>query len=968
MKNILFLISFFVCSGYLFGQTNIKNPKFSNVPEYLLAPDSVLAVASDPSGSTAKEVKNVPWADFLSLTGDNLGNHKATQQLNLDGNTLVNVSSGWFDEIILFSPTTDNAIDAVLVRDPANGKFRIRDAGTISGGGGETNTASNLGGGEGVFGSKSGVDLRFKSLVAGTNVTLGSDANTITINALGGGGTGIAVLDFAEAGGTEGVGIGQAAAEANWALLKTLENQQDSSGLSIYFPPGVWEMQPAILEFWENIWDNDHIEWDGPTTILGAGRDRTLISLPNRGYYFLFRQRTWSGDLTIKDISIKTSIPDNAQFTANATTDVINMPGHGLLTGISSLKFITDDTLPAPLLTSARAVPIVIDADNFVLAGENGSYGLLSPRGITGDAGADTLLKVGHAYANDTPVAFYALEGGVLPGGVTAGQRYYVINQTANNFQISLTVGGAAVDITSTGSGSIWCQDIINITSAGVGTHTMYALDNNALVQAGYDIGATMGSGVDTGTDRITCEMVNCEFEYISVFNKTNSNSTVNARITNCLIKNNLGVSIYLGGSNGGTVEGVDFQRSDNLIADNVFIGPKETGDIPFGSHFIYTQTEGNTVISNNILRGSFTYAVDFQSESLPNGAGNQLVEGNAFDNNQWHIWGGQAQDKRSALNITGNSFRRDGIVALRGDASFTGNYAEIITSPWFGVSSTPGDVLQQPDDFVISNNQFVIKSVTGSNAVIGLEREGDHKVLFSNNVIKIDPDITTTVYMGSLGDTEGTDLPTIILSNNLYDYDTGTRDVFGWYTYQCNLICDGERAYNITALVIPVADGGGGSITLSNCTLDPSDLAAAKRFGISCAQPNWSINGTNNKFFGGCFQVMPGDQLITMGQGRNPTSITAAATVYVDPSYDEHVVTGTTTIDTIDIGVTGNVAANGAGTNHNDAWSGSITLIVPSGLTISAGGNIANGPITTTGVDAIRLIRIDDDTWRIVE
>lgn len=54
-----------------------------------------------------------------------------------------------------------------------------------SGGSGETNTASNLGAGEGVFSLKSGVDLQFKSLVAGTNVSLASDANTITINAAG---------------------------------------------------------------------------------------------------------------------------------------------------------------------------------------------------------------------------------------------------------------------------------------------------------------------------------------------------------------------------------------------------------------------------------------------------------------------------------------------------------------------------------------------------------------------------------------------------------------------------------------------------------------------------------------------------------------------------------------------------------------------------------------------------------------
>lgn len=51
---------------------------------------------------------------------------------------------------------------------------------------GEINTASNLVGGQGVFGAKVGSDLQFKSLVAGSNISLSSDANGITISTSGG--------------------------------------------------------------------------------------------------------------------------------------------------------------------------------------------------------------------------------------------------------------------------------------------------------------------------------------------------------------------------------------------------------------------------------------------------------------------------------------------------------------------------------------------------------------------------------------------------------------------------------------------------------------------------------------------------------------------------------------------------------------------------------------------------------------
>lgn len=60
-----------------------------------------------------------------------------------------------------------------------------------TGGSGEVNTASNLGPGDGIFASKVGADLRFKTLIPGANVTFDNEANTITINAAGGGGAGL---------------------------------------------------------------------------------------------------------------------------------------------------------------------------------------------------------------------------------------------------------------------------------------------------------------------------------------------------------------------------------------------------------------------------------------------------------------------------------------------------------------------------------------------------------------------------------------------------------------------------------------------------------------------------------------------------------------------------------------------------------------------------------------------------------
>lgn len=72
------------------------------------------------------------------------------------------------------------------------------------------------------------------------------------------------------------------------------------------------------------------------------------------------------------------------------------------------------------------------------------------------NTGSETITEVAHGMQNGDPVIL-SNSGGTLPAGLTAGTTYYVVNKADDTFQLSLTYGGSAVDITS---------------AAGGGTHT----------------------------------------------------------------------------------------------------------------------------------------------------------------------------------------------------------------------------------------------------------------------------------------------------------------------------------------------------------------------------------------------------------------------------------------------------------------------------------------------------------------
>lgn len=78
---------------------------------------------------------------------------------------------------------------------------------------------------------------------------------------------------------------------------------------------------------------------------------------------------------------------------------------------------------------------------------------------LTADAATDTITVTGHGWANGTPIVFRT--AGTIPAGLATGDSlyaaapvFYVRDVTANTFKVSSSQGGAAIDLTSAGTGS----------------------------------------------------------------------------------------------------------------------------------------------------------------------------------------------------------------------------------------------------------------------------------------------------------------------------------------------------------------------------------------------------------------------------------------------------------------------------------------------------------------------------------
>lgn len=94
-------------------------------------------------------------------------------------------------------------------------------------------------------------------------------------------------------------------------------------------------------------------------------------------------------------------------------------------------------------------------------------FGTVDTAGVT----ANAIQSAGHGYANADRVMVFNVFAESLPAGLTEGTLYFVVGATTDTFQVSLTSGGAAVDIT--GVGDLFHQKVVVEVYGGQGQITV---------------------------------------------------------------------------------------------------------------------------------------------------------------------------------------------------------------------------------------------------------------------------------------------------------------------------------------------------------------------------------------------------------------------------------------------------------------------------------------------------------------
>ena len=358
------------------------------------------------------------------------------------------------DNVITFIGGTN--IDAIVT---APNTVTINATGMASG---EANTSSNSGAGEGLAQAKVGVDLPFKSLTAGDNVTLTGNPDDVNI-----------AVDLVnnDTCSLDNCVVGAGSVNTSWTTGASVTTVYTISGTTATLdttaqpaadaPLAAFDAAIAAGEFGTITFDNGSIAVVAPYEFSGWTKTPGL------------EIRTWEIVTSVGCTEVDTILgthdansnnsDSGAAVTTNTLTADISLPGIQLNTDDGVRNAIATEHFDPDVLTcGAEGLEVAVSVDGVTVTGDgtagdplvavaSGSGGLAFVE-VTGTAQA---LAVDTRYTMDNA----ALVTGTLPAAAAVGERIQVIGKGAGGWAIAQNAGQTihfgATDTTTGAGGSL---------------------------------------------------------------------------------------------------------------------------------------------------------------------------------------------------------------------------------------------------------------------------------------------------------------------------------------------------------------------------------------------------------------------------------------------------------------------------------------------------------------------------------
>jgi hypothetical protein len=195
----------------------------------------------------------------------------------------------------------------------------------------------------------------------------------------------------------------------------------------------------------------------------------------------------------IDDVKFQTGAAKLRNFIAMPQGPAENRPGTAF---VRAVKNSAKRTRLIPFTYSTTQTMVLELGDGYIRFHTQGATLLVgapsafsTTKTITAvNTATETVTSNAHGYANGTPIQIAATT--TIPAGLSALTTYYVVGATTNTFQFSLTVGGAAIDITSAGAGTITTNQVYSlgdlVSSGGSNYYCILASTGNLPSNATY--------------------------------------------------------------------------------------------------------------------------------------------------------------------------------------------------------------------------------------------------------------------------------------------------------------------------------------------------------------------------------------------------------------------------------------------------------------------------------------------------